>query len=92
MVFNALDEIEFMEVSITFIDSEFRSIQKSASEEGVDISTFIRGAALELVKDMEDFKAFEEDMKRNPDKYSLTYSMEDVSGNWVLYRQIERVR
>jgi len=78
MVFNVLDEIEFMEVSITFTDSEFRSIQKSASEEGVDISTFIRGAALELVKDMEDFNAFEEDMKRNPDNYSLTYSMEDV--------------
>ncbi|MBO4358021.1 MAG: hypothetical protein J5813_07670 [Candidatus Methanomethylophilaceae archaeon] len=67
-----------MEVRIIFTDSEFRSIQKCASEEGVDVPAFIRGAALELVKDIEDFKAFKEDMERNPDKYSITHSIEEV--------------
>ena len=68
-----------MEVRIIFTDSEFRSIQKCASEEGVDVPAFIRGAALELVKDIEDFKAFKEDMEKNPEKYSKTYSIEEVS-------------
>ena len=68
-----------MEVRITFTDSEFKSIQEYASEEGVDVSAFIRGAALELVKDIEDFKAFKEDLEKNPDKYSTTYSLEEVS-------------
>ena len=67
-----------MEVRIVFTDSEFTSIQKCASEEGVDVPTFIRGAALELVKDTEDFKAFKEDMEKNPDKYSITHSIEEV--------------
>ena len=67
-----------MEVRIIFTDFEFRSIQECASEEDVDVPSFIRGAALELVKDIEDFKTFKEDMEKNPDKYSTTYSMEEV--------------
>ena len=51
-----------MEVRIDFTDSELISIQKCAFEEGVDVSAFIRGAALELVRDIEDFKIFKEDM------------------------------
>ena len=54
----------FMEVRVVFSDSEFESVQKCASEEGEDVSAFIRGATLELVKDIEDFKAFKEDMER----------------------------
>ena len=68
-----------MEVRVVFSDSEFESIQKCASEEGEDVSAFIRGATLELVKDIEDFKAFKEDMEKNPEKYSKTYSIEEVS-------------
>ena len=67
-----------MEVRITFTDSEFKSIQDCAFEEGVDVSAFIRGAALELVKDIEDFKTFKEDMEKNPDRYSTTYSLDEV--------------
>ncbi|MBO4552587.1 MAG: hypothetical protein J5673_05260 [Candidatus Methanomethylophilaceae archaeon] len=67
-----------MEVRIDFTDSELISIQKCAFEESVDVSAFIRGAALELVRDIEDFKIFKEDMEKNPDKYSETHSMEEV--------------
>lgn len=68
-----------MEVRVVFSDSEFESVQKCALEEGEDDSAFIRGATLELVKDIEDFKAFKEDMEKNPEKYSKTYSIEEVS-------------
>ena len=67
-----------MEVTIAFTDSELSSIERCASEEGVDVSAFIRGATLELVRDIEDFKIFKEDMEKNPDKYSETHSMEEV--------------
>ena len=48
-----------MEVRVVFSDSEFESVQKCASEEGEDVSAFIRGATLELVKDIEDIPAVE---------------------------------
>lgn len=68
-----------MEVRVVFSDSEFESVQECASEEGEDVSAFIRGATLELVKDIKDFKAFKEDMEKNSEKYSKTYSIEEVS-------------
>ena len=68
-----------MEVRVVFSDSEFELVQKCASGEGEEVSAFIRGATLELVKDIEDFKAFKEDMEKNPEKYSKTYSIEEVS-------------
>ena len=77
-----------MEVRVVFSDSEFESVQKCASEEGEDVSAFIRGATLELVKDIEDFKAFKEDMEKNPEKYSKTYSMTVM--RWALCRIISR--
>ena len=47
-----------MEDRVVFTESEFESIQRCASVEGMDVFAFIRGVTLELVKVIEDFKAF----------------------------------
>lgn len=73
-----------MEVRIDFTDSELISIQKCAFEEGVDVSAFIHGAALELVRDIEDFKTSRRIWKRILTNILKPIRWKKFSKNYVL--------